>query len=264
MAEHSADRRSPPARNLDKVLYPETGTTKGEVIDYYTRIAEVMIPHVIGRPVTRKRWPDGVGTPEDDPGMVFFAKDLERGAPVLGAPHADPPLRPGPKDYPLVGDIPTLVYLAQVASLELHVPQWRFAAGRRPRPRRPAWCSTSTPGRAWACRSARSWPAGRADILVDMGLEPYPVTSGSKGIHLYAALPPGQSTEQASALAQRARPRDRGRPPRPRGQQHEEDGTLRARCSSTGARTTGRRRPIAPYSLRGRDAPDGRRAAHVG
>src|SRR5690349_24240889 len=87
--------------NLDKVLYPETGTTKGEVIDYYTRIAEVMIPHVVGRPVTRKRWPDGVGTP-DDPGMVFFAKDLERGAPSwvrrMPIPHST-----GTKDYPLVG-----------------------------------------------------------------------------------------------------------------------------------------------------------------
>src|SRR3546814_14459434 len=66
--------------NLDKVLYPETGTTKGEVIDYYTRIAPVLLPHVAGRPVTRQRWPDGVGTAED-PGMSFFAKDLEAGAP---------------------------------------------------------------------------------------------------------------------------------------------------------------------------------------
>ena len=90
--------------NLDKVLYPETGTTKGEVIDYYTRVAEVLIPHVIGRPVTRKRWPDGVGT-EDDPGMVFFAKDLERGAPSwvrrMPIPHST-----GTKEYPLVGDVP--------------------------------------------------------------------------------------------------------------------------------------------------------------
>ena len=61
--------------NLDKVLYPETGTTKGEVIDYYTRIAALLIPHASGRPVTRKRWPEGVDHPP------FFAKDLERGAP---------------------------------------------------------------------------------------------------------------------------------------------------------------------------------------
>ena len=78
--------------NLDKVLYPETGTTKGEVIDYYTRIGPTMIPHVTGRPVTRKRWPDGVGT-EEHPEQSFFAKDLERGAPDwvhrLPIPHAN-------------------------------------------------------------------------------------------------------------------------------------------------------------------------------
>src|SRR3546814_4273409 len=93
---------------------------------YFTRIAPVLLPHVAGRPVTRKRWPDGVGTAED-PGMSFFAKDLEAGAPSWvrrqAIPHSS-----GSKDYPLVGDVPTLVYLAQVASLELHVPQWRFAA----------------------------------------------------------------------------------------------------------------------------------------
>ena len=66
--------------NLDKVLYPATGTTKGEVIDYYSRIAPAILPLLAGRPVTRKRWPDGVGDAEH-PGMSFFTKDLERGAP---------------------------------------------------------------------------------------------------------------------------------------------------------------------------------------
>ena len=80
--------------NLDKVLYPETGTTKGEVIDYYTRIAPTLIPHVTGRPVTRKRWPEGVGTAEH-PEPSFFAKDLERGRPGLGAAAADPALQRG-------------------------------------------------------------------------------------------------------------------------------------------------------------------------
>src|SRR5690625_5435095 len=62
--------------NLDKVMYPQTGTTKGEVIDYYHRAASVMIPQVTRRPATRKRWVDGVGT-EKKPGKVFFRKDLE-------------------------------------------------------------------------------------------------------------------------------------------------------------------------------------------
>ncbi|MGL1316101.1 hypothetical protein ACSTLB_00140, partial [Vibrio parahaemolyticus] len=64
MAEQTVriDGRRLRLSNLDKVLYPETGTTKGEVIDYYSRIAPRLLPHVRGRPVTRKRWPDGVGT----------------------------------------------------------------------------------------------------------------------------------------------------------------------------------------------------------
>ena len=73
--------------NLDKVLYPATGTTKGEVIDYYLRIAEVMIPQVTRRPATRKRWVDGVGT-EEKPGQVFFRKDLEDSAPDLSLIHS--------------------------------------------------------------------------------------------------------------------------------------------------------------------------------
>jgi bifunctional non-homologous end joining protein LigD len=184
--------------NLDKVLYPETGTTKGEVIDYYTRIGPTMIPHVIGRPVTRKRWPDGVGT-EEHPEQSFFAKDLERGAPEwvrrLPIPHSG-----GPKDYPLVGDVPTLVYLAQVASLELHVPQWRFAPdGERGDADRLVLDLDPGPGVGLAeCAQVARWAR---EILAPMGLEPFPVTSGSKGIQLYSALPPGQSSEAASTIA---------------------------------------------------------------
>ncbi|WP_455133137.1 non-homologous end-joining DNA ligase LigD [Microbacterium aurum] len=84
-----------------------------------------MVPHLAGRPVTRLRWPEGTGH------APFFAKDLEAGAPDWlrrrAIDHSS-----GAKDYPLVDDVAGLVYLAQVASLELHTPQWRFdAAGSR-------------------------------------------------------------------------------------------------------------------------------------
>lgn len=237
--------------NLDKVLYPETGTTKGEVIDYYTRIADVLIPHVEGRPVTRKRWPDGVGT-EEDPGMVFFAKDLERGAPSwirrMPIPHST-----GTKDYPLVGDIPTLVYLAQVASLELHVPQWRFApdGGRGPADRLVLDLDPGPGVGLPECALVASWAR---EILVDMGLEPYPVTSGSKGIHLYTALPPGQTTEQASALANelaRAIEADHRDLVVSSMKKSERTGRVLIDWSqNNGSKTT-----IAPYSLRGRMHP---------
>ncbi|MBD3941698.1 ATP-dependent DNA ligase [Microbacterium sp. NEAU-LLC] len=237
--------------NLGKVLYPETGTTKGEVIDYYTRIAPLLIPHVVGRPVTRKRWPDGVGT-EDDPGMVFFAKDLERGAPSwvrrMPIPHST-----GTKEYPLVGDVPTLVYLAQVASLELHVPQWRFApdGGRGPADRLVLDLDPG-PGVGLAeCAAVAGWAR---TILLGMGLEPYPVTSGSKGIHLYTALPPGQSTEQASALANElARAIEADHPDLVVSsmKKTERHGKVLIDWSqNNGSKTT-----IAPYSLRGRLHP---------
>jgi len=237
--------------NLDKVLYPETGTTKGEVIDYYTRIGEVMIPHVVGRPVTRKRWPDGVGT-ADDPGMVFFAKDLERGAPSwvrrMPIEHSG-----GPKEYPLVGDVPTLVYLAQVASLELHVPQWRFTPdGDRGFADRLVLDLDPGPGTGLPeCAVVAGWAR---TILEGMGLEPYPVTSGSKGIHLYAALPPGQTPEQASALANElARAIEADHPDLVVSsmKKAERKGKVLIDWSqNNGSKTT-----IAPYSMRGRPHP---------
>jgi bifunctional non-homologous end joining protein LigD len=237
--------------NLDKVLYPETGTTKGEVIDYYTRIAPLLIPHVIGRPVTRKRWPEGVGT-EDDPGMVFFAKDLERGAPSwvkrMPIPHST-----GTKEYPLVGDVPTLVYLAQVASLELHVPQWRFTpSGDRGFADRLVLDLDPGPGAGLVeCAAVAGWARM---LLTDMGLEPYPVTSGSKGIHLYTALPDGQTTEQASAIAKelaRAIEADHPELVVSSMKKAERPGRVLIDWSqNNGAKTT-----IAPYSLRGRMRP---------
>ncbi|MCR2814291.1 ATP-dependent DNA ligase [Microbacterium jiangjiandongii] len=232
--------------NLDKVLYPATGTTKGEVIDYVTRIAPLMIPHVAGRPVTRKRWPEGVDAPS------FFAKDLERGAPdwVRRMPidHST-----GAKDYPLVGDRPTLVYLAQVASLELHVPQWRFGPdGERGNPDRLVLDLDPGPGAGLAecAEVARTL----REILTGMGLEPYPVTSGSKGIHLYAALPGTQSSEQIASVARElARAVEADQPDLVVSQmaKAQRPGKVLIDWSqNNGAKTT-----IAPYSLRGREQP---------
>jgi bifunctional non-homologous end joining protein LigD len=238
--------------NLDKVLYPETGTTKGEVIDYYTRIGPTMIPHITGRPVTRKRWPDGVGT-EQHPEQSFFAKDLERGAPDwvrrLPIPHSG-----GPKDYPLADDVPTLVYLAQVASLELHVPQWRFTpAGDRGDADRLVLDLDPGPGVGLAeCAEVARWAR---DILGHMGLDPYPVTSGSKGIQLYSALPPGQSSEAASALAHElAKAIEADHPDLVVSSMKKaiRGGRVLIDWSqNNGAKTT-----IAPYSLRGRAHPN--------
>ncbi|MFW0788195.1 non-homologous end-joining DNA ligase [Gordonia sp. CPCC 205333] len=111
--------------NLTKVLYPEAGTRKYDVIDYYTRIAEVMLPHIVDRLVTRKRWPNGV---ESQP---FFEKDLPAAAPNFlrrfAIEHSQRLIH-----YPIVDKRADLVWLAQQAALELHVPQWRTSAASGP------------------------------------------------------------------------------------------------------------------------------------
>ncbi|WP_261167298.1 ATP-dependent DNA ligase [Microbacterium sp. Marseille-Q6965] len=237
--------------NLGKVIFPETGTTKGDVIGYYSRIAPLLLPHVADRPVTRKRWVDGVGT-EDEPLPSFFAKDLEAGAPDW-IPRRAIAHSSGPKEYPLIEEAATLVYLAQVASLELHVPQWRFDdRGERRHPDRLVLDLDPGPGVGLAeCAEVARW--ARA-ILSDMGLDPLPVTSGSKGIHLYASLPGEQSSDAISAVARelaRALEAD-----------HRD---LVVSTMSKAARpgkvfvdwsqNNGKKTTIAPYSLRGRARP---------
>ncbi|HUG50606.1 MAG TPA: ATP-dependent DNA ligase, partial [Terrimesophilobacter sp.] len=103
--------------NLDKVLYPETGTTKADVLGYYAAIAPFLLPHSTDRPATRKRWVNGVGTAEH-PGEAFFQKNLDKSAPswvkrgrIEHSDHAN--------EYPLVNNLATLTWLAQIASLEI-------------------------------------------------------------------------------------------------------------------------------------------------
>jgi len=237
--------------NLDKVVYPETGTTKGDVIGYYSRIAPLMLPHLAGRPVTRKRWVDGVGT-ADDPAPSFFAKDLEAGAPDW-IPRRRIEHSSGPKEYPIIDETAALVYLAQVASLELHVPQWTFdARGERRGPNRLVLDLDPGPGVGLAeCAEVARWAR---TILAGMGLDPLPVTSGSKGIHLYAALTGEQSSDAISAVARElARALEADHP------------DLVVSTMSKAARpgkvfvdwsqNNGKKTTISPYSLRGRARP---------
>lgn len=237
--------------NLDKVLYPETGTTKGEVVDYYSRIASLLLPHVADRPLTRKRWPDGVGT-DASPGEPFFAKALEPGAPTwvrrFPIDHSS-----GAKDYPLVDDLPALVYLAQVASLELHVPQWRFSSeGERQNPDRLVLDLDPGPGVGLAeCAEVARW--ARA-ILQDIGLDPLPVTSGSKGIHLYARLDGRQSSDAASAVAKElARAIEADHPDLVVSQMSK--AARPGKVFIDWSQNNGSKTTIAPYSLRGRPRP---------
>ncbi|HTL42355.1 MAG TPA: ATP-dependent DNA ligase [Pseudolysinimonas sp.] len=232
--------------NLDKVLYPETGTTKAEVLDYYSRVAEVMIPHAADRPATRKRWPNGVD------GQMFFEKQLPAHAPdwVRSFPiqHSD-----GPKDYPLINDLPTLIWLAQMAALELHVPQWRFDRdGARLGPDR--LVLDLDPGEGAGLAECVEVAKLVRVILQGMGLEPLPVTSGSKGIHLYAALDGTQTSEQVSAVAKELA--------RILESQHPDLIVSDMKKALRGGKVlidwsqnNGSKTTILPYSLRGRSRP---------
>ncbi|HWS50060.1 MAG TPA: ATP-dependent DNA ligase [Microbacterium sp.] len=237
--------------NLEKVVYPETGTTKGEIIAYYSAIAPLLLPLLSGRPVTRKRWVDGVGT-ADAPADAFFTKQLEPGAPdwIPRRPiqHSD-----GPKDYPLVADVPTLVWLAQVAAIELHVPQWRFGTDGLPaNPDRLVLDLDPGPGADLAqCAEVAGIARG---ILTGIGLEPVPVTSGSKGIHLYAALPGTQTSAEISAVVKElARLIENDHP--------DLATSTMAKAARGGkvfldwSQNNGKKTTISPYSLRGRARP---------
>lgn len=182
--------------SLDKILYPATETTKGEVLGYYAAIAPVLLTHLAGRPVTRVRWQHGVAD------VSFFEKNLPSGAPgwLARARIAD-------VTYPLVPDLATLTYLVNLNSIELHVPQWRLlgpvdAAGElapAPPDRLVIDLDPGAPADLHECARVALLLRAR---LEGLGLELFPVTSGSKGMQLYAALGGDLSSDQVRDLVQ--------------------------------------------------------------
>jgi bifunctional non-homologous end joining protein LigD len=238
--------------NLDKVLYPQTQTTKADVLSYYAQVGPTMLPHLRDRPATRKRWPDGVGEANGKRPTVFFNKDLGAGTPDW-VPRRTIAHRDHDNDYPVINDLATLVWLAQLAALEIHVPQWRFGPDGRPQnPDRLVLDLDPGPGVELA--SCASVALLVRDILRDIGHDPVPVTSGSKGIHLYAPLDGSQTPEQATEVARElamALESDHPDLVISRMKRAEREGKVFIDWSqNNGAKTT-----VSPYSLRGRDRP---------
>lgn len=233
--------------NLDKVLYPAAGFTKAQVIDYYERIAPVMLPHIAERPVTIKRYPDGVD------GKFFFQKNAPAHRPDW-VPTARIPSPGSTKSrqtltYILGGDLPTLIWAANLAALELHTPMWRYPDIGEPDllvfdldPGPPATIVE-------CCEVAQSL----RPLLADRGLEPVAKTSGGKGLQLYAAVS-GMTSEQTSAVAKElAEQLEREQPKLVVSKMTK---ALRPRkvlidwSQNNSAKTT-----VAPYSLRAREQP---------
>jgi len=238
--------------NLDKVLYPQTQTTKADVLSYYAQIGPTMLPHLRDRPATRKRWPDGVGEVKGKRPTVFFNKDLVAGTPDW-VERRTIAHRDHDNDYPVINDLATLAWLAQLAALEIHVPQWRF--GRDGKPQNPDRLVLDLDPGAGVSLAQCAWTAMLVrDILRDIGHDPVPVTSGSKGIHLYAPLDRSQTSEQATEVARElalALESDHPDLVISSMKRSERDGKVFIDWSqNNGAKTT-----VSPYSLRGRERP---------
>jgi len=256
------DGRDLTLTNLAKVLYPADGFTKAEVLDYYQRVSVVLLPHVAGRPMTLKRYPDGV----DD--QSFFAKHAPAGRPdwvrteeiVSSSSRSRSPGEP--IEYVVIDDLPALMWAANLAALELHVPMWRFPSpgpGAAPDPA-PApehglepdlLVFDLDPGAPATvvdcCRVAEAL----RPVLADADLDALPKTSGGKGLQLYARVS-GMTAEQASALAKDFAERMERELPRlvvSRMTKSLRPGKVLIDWSqNNGSKTT-----IAPYSLRARE-----------
>ncbi|TLM75548.1 ATP-dependent DNA ligase [Pseudarthrobacter sp. NamB4] len=237
--------------NLDKIIYPETGTTKADVLAYYAAVGQVLIPAAANRPATRKRWVNTVGTAEK-PGEVFFQKNLEDSAPGW-LPRAAITHKDRTIYYPMVNDPATLAWFGQINSLEIHVPQWQVDShGNQLNPDR--LVLDLDPGEGAGLEECVEVALLARSILQDVGLDTVPVTSGSKGIHLYAALDRSQTSEQVSAFARElARALESDHPDLAVSDMKK---TLRKGkvlvdwSQNNAAKTT-----IVPYSLRGRPTP---------
>ncbi len=232
--------------NPDKVLYPATGTTKADVFRYYTGIAGVMLPYVTGRPATRKRWPNGVEQ------ASFFEKRLAKSAPDWLS-RGVMMHRAGATVYPIIDSPLGLAWIAQQAALEVHVPQWRFGPDGQPGPA-DRLVFDLDPGEGVGMAQLAEVAHAVRELMDDIGVRVYPLTSGSKGLHLYAPLAEPVGSAEAVALARRVA--------------EELEGSLPALVTATmtkslragkvlldwsqnnAAKTT-----IAPYSLRGRPHP---------
>jgi bifunctional non-homologous end joining protein LigD len=243
--------------NPGKVLYPAAGdrkaVTKADVFTYYTSIAEMMVPHVAGRAATRKRWPNGVAEPP------FFEKQLASSAPDW-LPRASVVHRSGTTTYPIIDSATGLAWIAQQAALELHVPQWRFVSEwtRSGEMLKPGPATRVVfdldPGEGVTMPQLAEVARAVRDMVAEIGLVTFPLTSGSKGIHLYSPLDKPVSSRGAVALAKRV------------AQQLETSMPKLVTATMTKSLRAGKvfvdwsqnsesKTTIAPYSLRGQENP---------
>jgi bifunctional non-homologous end joining protein LigD len=191
-AEIEVDGRTLKLTNREKVMYPRTGFTKGELIDYYAAVAPVLLPHLTGRPLTLKRYPDGVE------GEYFYEKrcPAHRPAWVSTAPIQSERGK-GTIDYCLAEDLPTLIWAANLADIELHTSLSR--AARMDRPTAIVFdLDPGAPAALKACCRVALWVK---EVFDTFGLDTFAKTSGSKGVQVYVPLNTPVSYEQIKPFA---------------------------------------------------------------
>jgi bifunctional non-homologous end joining protein LigD len=178
--------------NLDKVLYPATGFAKGQVIDYYARIAPVLVPHLAGRPLTLKRYPNGVDS------EFFFEKNATVHRPdwVKTAPIWSEGNRRN-VNYILANDLPTVVWMANLAAIELH-PSLSLAKDINCPTMMVFDLDPGLPANIVQCAQVGLW---LKEIFEHFGLQSFPKTSGSKGLQIYVPLNTPTSYEATKPFA---------------------------------------------------------------
>jgi bifunctional non-homologous end joining protein LigD len=241
------DGRELKLTNLDKVLYPKAGFTKGEVVDYYAKVAPAMIPHLAGRAVTLRRFPEGV----DDLDAAFFEKRCPKHRPkwvktarVEAGPHA------GKIDFCVCDGLPTLVWMAQLAAIELH-PSLSLARA----PKRPTVLAFDLdPGPPADIVDCCRVGLRLRVMFGHFGVECFPKTSGSKGLQVYVPLNSKVSYETTKPFAKAiAQLLEKQTPDEvvSKMKKVEREGKVFVDWSQNHQRKT----TIAVYSLRARDRP---------
>lgn len=227
--------------NLEKVLYPATGFTKGEVLHYYATTADVLLPHLRDRPVSFLRYPDG---PD---GQVFFTKNVPPGTPEWVTTEEVPRVE-GPARMVFVQDLASLMWAANLVT-EFHTPQWVIGAPGEA-DRLVFDLDPGSPATVVECCEVALWLRER---LAADGIEAYAKTSGSKGLHLTAAIRPAPSEEASEYAKELAVEAEKAMP---RLAIHRMTKSLRpGKVFVDWSQNAARKTTATPYTLRARPEP---------
>jgi bifunctional non-homologous end joining protein LigD len=234
--------------NLDKVLYPKTGFTKGEMVDYYAKVAPVLVPHLSGRAVTLRRFPEGV----EDLDAAFYEKRCPKHRPKwVKTAKVEAGPRAGVIEFCVCDSLPTLIWMAQLAALELHPSLSKSRAPKRPT----VVAFDLDPGPPADIVDCSRVALRLRELLEQVNLQSLAKTSGSKGMQLYVPLNTKTSYEQtrpfAQAIAQVVANQDPENILAKMGKRTDRSGKVFIDWYQNNERKT----TISVYSLRARDHP---------